>query len=95
MVIIRRFFPEILPDNEQAYFAHLEGILSSIDEYATLEITKSPSSYSFRLVPSVPKYNNLLLEELFKFHNMFKIKMNMSKSIKSSATINFKINLEI
>jgi len=37
----------------------------------------------------------LLLEEILKFHNMFHIKLNMSKSIKSSATITFEINLEI
>ena len=83
-----------MQDNELAYFAHLEGIISSVDELSTLEITKNPHSYHFRLAASVPKYNEMLLEELLKFHNLFHIKLDLSKSIKSSATIVFEINLD-
>jgi len=94
MQINKKFFPEVMQDNEIAYFAHLEGIISSVDELSTLEITKAPNSYHFRLAPSVPMYNDMLLEEILKFHNMFKIRLSLSKSIKSSATIVFEINLE-
>ena len=94
MQINKKFFPQVMQDNEIVYFAHLEGIISSVDELSTLEITKNPNSYHFRLAPSVPMYNELLLEEILKFHNMFKIRLNLSKSIKSSATITFEINLE-
>jgi hypothetical protein len=94
MLINKKFFPEVMQDNELAYFAHLEGIIDSIDELSTLEITKNPHSYHFRLAASVPRYNDLLLEELLKFHNMFQIKLDLSKSIKTSATITFEINLE-
>lgn len=83
-----------MQDNELAYFAHLQGIIDSIDELSSMEITKKPHAYHFRLAPSLPKYNNMLLEELLRFHNMFHIKLNMSKSIKSSATIVFEINLD-
>jgi hypothetical protein len=82
-----------MQDNEIAYFAHLEGIISSVDELSTLEITKNPNSYHFRLAPSLPKYNEMLLQELLKFHNMFQIRLSLSKSIKSSATITFEIDL--
>jgi hypothetical protein len=94
MQINKKFFPQVMQDNEIAYFAHLEGIISSVDELSTLEITKNPNSYHFRLAPSLPMYNDMLLEEILKFHNMFKIRLNLSKSIKSSATITFEINLE-
>ena len=94
MQINKKFFPQVMQDNEIAYFAHLEGIISSVDELSTLEITKAPNSYHFRLAPSVPMYNDMLLEEILKFHNMFKIRLSLSKSIKSSATIVFEINLE-
>ena len=94
MQVNKKFFPQVMQDNEIAYFAHLEGILSSVDELSTLEITKTPHSYHFRLAPSLPMYNELLLEEILKFHNMFKIRLNLSKSIKSSATITFEIDLE-
>ena len=94
MQVNKKYFPQVMQDNEIAYFAHLEGIISSVDELSTLEITKNPNSYHFRLAPSLPMYNEMLLQEILKFHNMFKIKLNLSKSIKSSATITFEINLE-
>jgi hypothetical protein len=93
MQINKKFFPEVMQDNELAYFAHLEGIISSVDELSTLEITKNPNSYHFRLAPSVPRYNEMLLEELLKFHNLLQIHLDLSKSIKSSATIVFDIAL--
>jgi len=93
MTINRKFFPEVMPDNEIAYFAHLEGVISSVDELSSLEITKNPQSYHFRLAPSLPKYNDMLLEEILKLHNLFQIKLNLSKSIKSSSTLVFSISL--
>ncbi len=94
MTINKRFFPEVLQDNELAYFAHLEGVINSVDELSSLEITKNPHSYHFRLAPSLPKYNEMLLQEILKLHNIFQIKLNLSKSIKASATIVFEINLD-
>ena len=82
-----------MQDNEIAYFAHLEGVISSVDELSILEITKNPSSYHFRLAASVPKYNEMLLQEILKLHNIFQIKLDLSKSIKASATIVFEISL--
>lgn len=82
-----------MQDNELAYFSHLEGLIDSVDELSSMEVIKGPCSYHFRIATSVPKYNDLLLEELLKFHNMFQIKINMSKSIKTSATIVFEIEL--
>jgi hypothetical protein len=93
MQINKKFFPEVMQDNELAYFAHLEGIIDSVDELATLEITRNPNSYHFRLAPSIPMYNDMLLEELLKFHNLLQIHLDLSKSIKSSATIVFDITL--
>jgi hypothetical protein len=94
MYINRKFFPEVLRENEKAYFAHLEGVISSVDEYSSLQITKTSNAYLFRLAPSVPKYNDMLLEEILKLHNMFRIKLDLSKSIKSTGTIVFKIELQ-
>ena len=93
MQIHKKFFPEVMPDNELAYFAHLEGIISSVDELSIMEIIKNPNSYHFRIATSVPRYNEMLLQELLKFHNVLQIKLNLSKSIKSSATIVFEIEL--
>jgi hypothetical protein len=94
MQISKKFFPEVMQDNEIAYFAHLEGVISSVDELSILEITKNPNSYHFRLAASVPRYNEMLLEEILKLHNIFQIKLDLSKSIKASATIVFEISLD-
>jgi hypothetical protein len=93
MQIHKKFFPEVMQDNETMFFAHLEGIIDSVDELSTMEITRKPTAYHFRIAPSLPKYNNLLIEELLKFHNMFGIRMNMSKSIKTSGSIVFEISI--
>ena len=93
MQLSTKFFPKVMQDNETAYLAHLYGIIDSVDELSTLEITKNPNSYHFRLAPSLPKYTNMLLEELLKFHNLLNIRLDLSKSIKSSATITFEIQM--
>ena len=93
MQVNKKFFPKVMQDNDMLYLAHLEGIINSVDELSSLEITKSTNSYKFRLAPSLPKYIPMLLEEILKFHNMFRIKLDLSKSIKSSGTIVFEITL--
>ena len=93
MEVQKKFFPKILSDNDEYYFQHLFGIIDSVDELSSLQITKTSSSYDFRLAPSVPKYTTMLIEELLKFHNMFKVRIDMSKSIKTSGVIMFKIKI--
>ncbi len=93
MYIIKKYFPEVMADNEMAYFNHLFGVIESVDELCSMEITKKPTAYHFRIATSVPKYNELLLQEILKLHNLFNIRLNMSKSIKASATIVFDIEL--
>lgn len=93
MRIVKKYFPEVMSDNDVAYFNHLFGIVESVDELCSLEITKTPRSYHFRIATSLPKYNELLLKELLKYHNLLQIKLNMGKSMKASATIVFDIEL--
>ena len=94
MQVEKRFFPKIMSDNDEIYFSHLEGIIDSVDELCSMEVVKHPKHYSFRIAPSLPKYTNMLIEELFKLHNKFDIKLNMSKSIKTNAVISFDIKFE-
>ena len=83
-----------MQDNDEVFLAHLEGVISSVDELCSLEITKNNDSYRFRIAASHPMYNNMLIEEILKFCNMFKIRVDMSKSITTSSVITFEINLE-
>jgi hypothetical protein len=93
MEINRKHFPKVMQDNDEIFLAHLEGVISSVDELCSLEITKSLESYRFRIACSLPKYNNMLIEEILKFCNLFQIRLDMSKSIKTSSVISFEINL--
>ena len=93
MEINRKHFPRVMQDNDETFLAHLEGVISSVDELCSLEITKSLESYRFRIACSLPKYNNMLIEEILKFCNLFQIRLDMSKSIKTSSVISFEINL--
>lgn len=94
MNINRKHFPKVMQDNDEIFLAHLEGVISSVDELCSLEITKNTNSYRFRIAASHPMYNNLLIEEILKFCNMFKMRIDMSKSITTSSVITFEINLE-
>jgi hypothetical protein len=91
MNIIYKGFTRPLLDNDSLYFQILNGILESVDELASLEVCKMPTTYNFRLIPSMPKYTNTLIQELTKLHNLFHLKLDLSKSIKSSSVIIYKI----
>jgi hypothetical protein len=93
MEINRKHFPKIMQDNDEVFLAHLEGVISSVDELCSLEIVKHTNSYRFRIAASLPMYNNMLIEEILKFCNMFRIKLDMSKSIKTTSVITFEITL--
>lgn len=93
MIIKKKFFPAILKENEEMYFAHIEGIMSSVDELCSMQITYTGEKYIFRIAPSHPKYMNLIIEELIKYHNLLNIRLEFSKSIKTTSIILFKLNL--
>jgi DNA-binding phage protein len=93
MDINKKHFPKVMQDNDEVFLAHLEGVISSVDELCSLEITKNTHSYRFRIAASLPKYNEMLLEEILKFCNLFKIKLDISKSIKTTSVITFEIDL--
>ncbi len=94
MEIQKKYFPSIQAENDKIYFAHLEGVINSVDELCSMLITRTAQSYAFRIAPSHPKYMSNLLEEVLKFHNVFRIRLDLSKSIKTSGTLVFKINLD-
>lgn len=94
MEVNRIGFPEIILDNDNLYFAHLEAVLASVDELCSLQITHTPYRYHFRIAPSHPKYIEMLLQEILKLNNIYGIHLNLSKSIKSSSVITFSIEKE-
>ncbi|MEI6186888.1 MAG: hypothetical protein WCP46_00100 [Alphaproteobacteria bacterium] len=92
-IILKGTAADVLLENEKTYINYLSGILDSCDELATTEITRNPSTYSFRIVCSAPKYSQIVLSQLLDFHNLLNIKLDLSKSIRNAGTINFEITL--
>lgn len=93
MEVQRSNFPEIMKDNDQIYISHVCGIIESIDELCSLQIRRTPYHYQFRIAPSLPKYINLLIHEITKLNNMYGIRLNFGKSIKTSSVITFNVEL--
>lgn len=93
MEINKKNFSKKMQDNDEVFLAHLTGVIESVDELCSLEITKATFSFKFRLAPSLPKYSDMLLLEIFKFCNLFGIKLILGKSIKTTAVISFEIAL--
>ncbi len=93
MQVERKYFPDILSDNEEIYFSHLKGVIEAVDELSTLQISKNLNSYTFRLAPSLPKYIDLTIQEILKLHNQYGIHLDIGKSIKNTAVISFTVKL--
>lgn len=93
MEIKRINFPEVMLDNDELYFLHMEGVISSVDELCSIQITRTPHSYHFRIAPSLPKYIDVLIGEILKINTTYGIHLELSKSIKSSSVITFDIEI--
>ena len=93
MEIQRKGFPAIMLDNDETYLNHLTGIIERIDELCSMEIVKTDYSYHFRIAPSTAQYVEPILYEILAFNNMFGIKLDLSKSMKTSSTVTFDIEL--
>lgn len=92
MRITKRHFPAILDDNTVTYFNHLEAIIDSIDYNASVEATRKLTGINIRVAPSEIKFLPLLIKDVEHIHNILNLRMEYSKSMKSSGTLNFNIN---
>lgn len=93
MEVQRRGFPEIGSDNDEVFLQQMLGVISSVDELSHVDIVKTPFNLHFRVAPSTPVYFNNLLQEILKLNNMFNIRLDMGKSMKTNSTIIFNIKI--
>lgn len=84
-------FPPIVPDNDSQYVVFLEALLNSVDESCTAEVTDRLSSVGVRIAPSRPDYSQHILQTIKEFHYMLGIRVEFSKSIRTSSTIDYLI----
>jgi len=93
MVVQYLHMSSIIPDNDAAYFSLLRGVIDSVDPYSQMLITKGTSAYHFRLVPSNTMLIDNIVKEITQLSSLMGIQLELSKSIKSSSTVAFQINL--
>ena len=93
MEVQRRGFPAIGMDNDEVFIEQLIGVIGSVDELSHVDIVKTPFNIHFRVAPSMPVYFNNLLQEILKLNNMFSIRVEMGKSMKTNSTITFNIKI--
>lgn len=84
-------FPPILKDNDAFYFMQLQGIINSTDEYAHVEATNKLSGVSVRIATSTPQYSQHVLKAIKDFHYMLHLRVEFSKSIRTTSTIEYQI----
>lgn len=93
MEVNKKFFPKIMLDNDIIFIQSLLGLVESVDELCSVEIVYVDKKYKIRIAPSTFQYLNGLMEEILKFHNLFHLKLDLGKSIKTSGVIFFEISL--
>lgn len=93
MDVVRKDFPEVMLDNDIIFLSHLEGVIESVDELCSIEITKKERNFHFRIAPSTAKYMEPILYEVLTFCNLFGLRLDLSKSMKASSTVTFNINI--
>jgi len=91
--VVRKGFPKIILDNEEVFLQHLYGIIDSVDELSTVQITRSPFKINFRIAPSVPRYAQMILREILKLNTIYGITLDLSKSMRTTSTIAFSIEM--
>lgn len=79
----------IIPDNEEQYFLMLTAVIESVDEFSTMVIHRNPRNYQFQITPSEAIYISSIIKEINKLNNLYGIKVDFSKSMKASASVDF------
>lgn len=95
MIVEKVNFPPVIPDNETTYLNYMEGLISSVDNDATMTMLKSiDGSLTVRICPSEFATFNEILLVVKRFHTMLGIQVEFSKSMKAGNNITFKIKFE-
>lgn len=89
MTISTYNFPPIIPDNDVYYLRLLEAFLNSVDESCAAEVTDRLASIGVRIAPSEPSYSQPLLGIVKEMHYMLGMRVEFSKSIRTSNTVEY------
>jgi pentose-5-phosphate-3-epimerase len=89
MIIQKVNIPKLMLDNDAAYINHIQYLVESIDEYATLTVIQKIDSIGFHIIPSDEKLKSFLIKAIRKSHYKLGLKIDFSKSINATNKISF------
>ena len=78
-----------MKDNDAAYLNHVEYVIRSIDEDATLTVSQKLGSIGFQVIPSDEKLKPFLIRAIRKSHYKLDLKIDFSKSVNARNIISF------
>jgi hypothetical protein len=94
MILVKQGFPQIIDDNDLAYFAFLQALISSVDAQAEGCVIKTPKAIVFRITPSKATLYDILLKTIKDANNAFGIKVIFSKSMTTSKSVSYRIEIK-
>ena len=89
MVVNKINIPLLMKDNDAAYLNHVEYVIRSIDEDATLTVSQKLGSIGFQVIPSDEKLKPFLIRAIRKSHYKLDLKIDFSKSVNARNIISF------
>lgn len=85
--------PDVIPDNDAAYFSILEEKIILEDKGAQLIVKSSIEGLVISILPSIPILKVELVKVIRKLHYQLNIKIEFSKSLLISKYITFKVKV--
>ncbi len=89
MIVEKINIPKLMPDNDAAYINHIEYIINSIDEDATLTMIQKINSIGFQVIPSDNRLKSFIIKAIRRSHYKLGLKIDFSKSVNASNKISF------
>lgn len=85
--------PDIIPDNDAAYFNMLEEKILELDDKAEVIVKSSIEGLVISVLPSLPFIREDMVKSIRKIHYLLDIKIEFSKSLLISKYITFKVKV--
>lgn len=92
--VLTNFPSKIIDENEKAYIQQMEAIVSSLDHYASMQVTKRMEGLMVRITPSEYGFFLVILQEIKKIHRALGIVLEFSKSMKLANNICYSFSFE-
>jgi hypothetical protein len=89
MIVEKINIPKLMLDNDAAYLNHVEYVVRSIDDQATLRVVQKLDSIGFQIIPSNENLKSPLIKAIRKAHYKLGLEIDFSKSVNASITISF------